>query len=227
MYLITGASKGIGSLLFNHFTNKGQKVFGTYNNTKVEESSGLSKVDVRSFEEVNNWISALLTSEKPDKLTLINCAGISYNSVAHKADLQKWEDVISVNLIGSFNTIRAGLSYMREINHGRIINFSSVVPQKGVIGTSAYSASKAGLWGLTKTIAIENASKGITVNNINLGYFNIGMIEQVPEEFLGKIVAQIPVGKLGDPGNIIQTVEYLVSNEYITGTSIDLNGGLY
>ncbi|GMU86065.1 MAG: beta-ketoacyl-ACP reductase [Ignavibacteriales bacterium] len=227
MYLITGASKGIGRLLFDYYTSKGQVVFGTYNRSKIVEPRNLGKVDVRSYEEVNKWISSLIEIEQPEELILINCAGISYNALAHKADLQKWEDVISVNLIGSFNTIRACLPYMREKNYGRIINFSSVVPQKGVIGTSAYSASKAGLWGLAKTVAVENASKGITINNINLGYFNIGMIEQVPEEFLGKIVAQIPLGKLGSPENIIQTVEYLQSNDYITGASIDVNGGLH
>ncbi len=227
MYFITGASRGIGKLLFNHFSSKGEKVFGTYHNSRVDDLSHLTGIDIRSFDEVNNWITPVLEAEKPEKVVLINCAGISYNAFAHKADLARWEEVISVNLIGSFNTIRAVLPYMREINHGRIINFSSVVAQKGIAGTSAYSASKAGLWGLAKSVAVENASKGITVNNINLGYFNIGMIEQVPEEFLSKIVAQIPVGKLGDPENIIRTVEFLENSPYITGTSVDMNGGLF
>lgn len=227
MYLITGASRGIGKLLLDHFSSKGDLVFGTFNSTVSNETNNLKKVDVRSFDEVCSWINPILGNHKPEKLILINCAGISYNALAHKADISKWQDVINVNLVGSFNTIRACLPFMRESGYGRIINFSSVVAQKGVIGTSAYSASKAGLWGMSKTIALENASKGITSNNINLGYFNVGMIEQVPEEFLGKIVAQIPAGKLGDPELIISTVEYLIENNYVNGTSIDVNGGLF
>ena len=116
---------------------------------------------------------------------------------------------------------------MRKKRYGRIILFSSVVPQIGVPGTSAYSASKAGLWGLTKTVAIENATYGITINTVNLGYFNIGMIKDVPTELLNKIIISIPMEKLGDPINILKTVEYLISTDYITGSQINLNGGLY
>ena len=110
-------------------------------------------------------------------------------------------------------------------NYGRIINFSSVVAQKGYVGTSAYAASKSALWGLTKVISKENATKGITINNINLGYMNIGMIEQIPEDEKDAILKEIPQQKFGEPFEIIKTLNYLIDNEYITGTSIDLNGG--
>ena len=116
---------------------------------------------------------------------------------------------------------------MREQKFGRIINFSSIVAQKGIPGTSAYASSKSALWGLSKSIAIENANKGITINNLNLGYFNIGMITDVPEKFLSIIKKEIPMGELGNPENILKAINFLMGSDYITGTSIDINAGLY
>ena len=97
----------------------------------------------------------------------------------------------------------------------------------GVPGTSAYAASKAALWGLSKAVASENARYGITINSINLGYFDIGMIKDVPSEVLEQIVSSIPMARLGDPDDILKTVEYLLSSDYLTGSQIDLNGGLF
>ena len=124
------------------------------------------------------------------------------------------------------NVIRNVLPIMREQNYGRIINLSSIVAQSAIPGTSAYAASKSALWGLTKSISAENASKGITINNINLGYFDIGIIRDVPEKLLREIVNNIPFKRLGKPEEIVNTINYLINTEYITGTSIDLNGGL-
>ncbi len=120
------------------------------------------------------------------------------------------------------------LNKMREQNFGRIINISSIVAQKGVPGTSAYAASKSALWGMTKAIAVENASKGITINNLNLGYFNIGMIEQVSQDVQDTIKKQIPINnEFGNSLNIYNAINFLFNSPYITGTSIDINGGLY
>jgi len=165
--------------------------------------------------------------DKITRVILINCAGTNYSSFAHKSDIKKWVKVINVNLVGTFNVIHAFLPYMREENYGRIINFSSVVAQIGVPGTSAYAASKAGLCGLTKSIAVENAKKGITINNLNLGYFNIGMINDVPKDFQKAIKEKIPSGNFGDPENIFKAVKFLIEADYVNGTSIDINGGLY
>ena len=159
MVIITGASRGVGAYLFNKYESKGEKVFGTYNLTKPKnnkENGVYHQVNVVNYDEVENWINEIgdLT-----EVTLINCAGISYNSFAHKSDVEKWKNVIDVNLIGTYNVIRAVLAHMRENNFGRIINFASVAAQKGTPGISAYSASKAALWGLSKSIAVENASK--------------------------------------------------------------------
>ena len=225
-FVITGASKGIGSFLFNKFLNEGKEVYGTYNTSPPPSTErNLSKVDITDNVEVKKWVDEIV---KPgDQVVLINCAGINYNVFAHKADKIKWERVIDVNLIGTFNVICAVLPFMRKSNYGRIINFSSFVAQKGIPGTSAYAASKAGLWGLTRSIATENATKGITINTLNLGYFDIGMISEVPGKILASIIKTIPVQKLGDSINIYNAVKFLINSDYINGTSIDINGGLF
>jgi len=157
---------------------------------------------------------------------VLNCAGINYNAFAHKADPAAWAQVIKVNLIGTFNVINAVLPTMREQNYGRIINFASVVGQIGIPGASAYSASKTGMLGLTKSIAAENAAKGITINNLRLGYFDIGMISDVPEKFQQAIKDKIPTGKFGDPENIWNAVQFLRKSDYVNGASIDMNAAL-
>ena len=226
MYLITGASRGIGQLLFDNLSSRGEICQGTYNSSSVTDHNNFSQVDVRSFDAVSKWVSGVVDESNSDNLVLINCAGITYNAFGHKSDIDQWRNVIDVNLIGSFNLIRAMLPYMRAANYGRIINFSSVVAQKGVPGTSAYAASKSGLWGMTKALSVENAGKNITINNINLGYFDIGIIDEVPTNNIKNLVETIPVGRLGKPSNIVRTVDYIVDNADLCGVSLDVSGGL-
>jgi len=227
MILITGASRGIGKYLFEKFHESNETVLGTYNTTNPgkDKMRFFSKIDIADYSSVSEWIETIRS--KITKLTLINCAGNNYNSFAHKADIEKWSRVIDVNLIGTFNVIHAVLPIMREQEYGRIINFSSVVAQKAIFGTSAYAASKAALWGMTRSIAAENAKKGITINNLNLGYFNIGMITEVPEEMLSNIIKTIPSQKLGDPEIIFRAVNFIIETDYINGSSIDINAGLF
>lgn len=226
MYLITGASRGIGKYLFEMFSGEGETVFGTYNHTVPRnlESGKLFKVDISDCKQISDWISRIRA--ELNKVVLINCAGNNYNAVGHKSDMGKWAEVINVNLVGTFRVIAALLPIMRDQNWGRIINFSSVVAQLGVPGTSAYSASKSGLWGLARALAVENAKKGITINNLNLGYFDIGMITEVPAEFQQVVKAKIPTGQFGNPENIYRAVKFIVSNDYMNGTSIDISAGL-
>jgi NAD(P)-dependent dehydrogenase (short-subunit alcohol dehydrogenase family) len=225
MKLITGASKGIGKYLFEKYLNEGEVVYGTYLSTQPETKhlELLTKVDISNNEEVVSWINSIKLTEK---IELINCAAINYNAFAHKADPTEWRKTIEINLIGNFNIIHALLPDMRKNNYGRVINFSSVLAQMGVIGNSAYSSSKAALWGMAKSIATENASKGITINTLNLGYFNIGMINDVPVEIQNKIKEKIPTNHFGDPINIYNAINFLIASDYVNGTSIDINGGL-
>lgn len=227
MIVITGASQGIGNYLFEKYIENSVDVIGTYNSSTIAKynSSSMFKVDITDINQVKVFFNEV--ANRLDNLTLINCAGINYNSLAHKANIAMWRDVINVNLIGTFNMIHYALIPMRTQNFGRIVNFSSVVAKMGIQGTSAYAASKSALWGLTKALAAENASKGITVNNINLGYFDVGMIREVPISYKEQIKSRIPINnELGNPINIFETINYIIRTPYLTGASIDLNGGI-
>ncbi|MFH2141847.1 MAG: SDR family NAD(P)-dependent oxidoreductase [Bacteroidota bacterium] len=226
MILITGASRGIGKYLLEEFIKTRADVYGTYNSTLPQTDKKhlyywLNVTDYKSIESLD-----IALGEKLNKIILINCAGVNYSGFAHKSDRELWKQVIDINLTGTYNVIREFLPVMREQGYGRIINFSSVVAQKPTPGTSAYSASKAGLWGLAKSIAVENASRNITINNLNLGYFDIGMIHEVSSEFQAAIKKDIPGEKFGEPENIFKLINHLISNDYINGASIDINGGL-
>lgn len=228
MIIITGASRGLGRFILEKYIIENENVIGTFLNSNIEDpklSKLMFSVDVSDFKSVKDFAKRLILPDS--ELTLINCAGISYNSYLHKSDPEEWMKVINTNLVGVYNTLRVFLPIMRENNFGRIVNFSSVVAQKGTPGVSAYAASKSALWGLVKSVAQENGSKGITINNINLGYVNVGMgVEQVPEKYQLEIKAQIPSNEFCEPIDVFNTIEYLRKTSYINGTSIDLNGGL-
>ena len=224
--LIAGASKGIGKYLAERMSEE-HEVFGSYNSRQPEIglTYKMTKVDISCEQEAQSWIDQVCSAE--DELALVYCVGVNYNCMIHKSDAGLWKDVIESNLIGVQHALRYILPLMRGKRFGRIVLLSSVVPQIGVPGTSAYAASKSALWGLSKAVAKENASYGITINSINLGYFDIGMIQVVPQEMLEMIVSGIPMARLGNPQNILKTVEYLLSVDYLTGSQIDLNGGLH
>lgn len=227
MIIITGASKGIGKYLFNKFSEQGEEVIGTYNSNRIidSEPNSMYQVEITDFMQVSDFF--LKIKDRLHKIILINSAGANYNSYAHKANHIAWKKIVDINLIGTFHMIHHVLQTMREENYGRIINFSSVVAQMGVPGTSAYAASKAGLWGMSKAIAVENGSKGITINTLNLGYFNIGMINEITPEMKEVLKSKIPVGhQFGDPENIFEAINFIIKTSYLTGASIDINGGI-
>lgn len=228
MIIIIGASKGIGRYLYQRFKSESCEVVGTYNSTSggfETDNETYYKVDISNYEQVQSWIENIKT--ELNDIILINCAGISYSSFAHKAEIKQWKNVIDVNLTGTFNVIHCLLPMMREQHYGRIINFSSVIAKLPTMGVSAYAASKAGLIGLTKSLAIENAALGVTVNAINLGYVELGMgINNVTETYQEKIKKQIPAGRFCKPEEIYNTIKYFIDTEYINGTDLDLNGGL-
>jgi NAD(P)-dependent dehydrogenase (short-subunit alcohol dehydrogenase family) len=227
MIVITGASKGIGNYLCETYGKIGTDVIGTYNSTQIESTNPkikFVKLDTTNFIEIKKFVDE--NTAYLNNITLINCAGISYNSFAHKANPEQWKKVIEVNLLGTFYMINNLLPIMRNEGFGRIINFGSVLSDLPTPGASAYAASKSALFGMSKSIAIENANKGITINNISLGYSELGIIREVPEKYLEEIKGKIPLRKLCVPSDIFNTVEYLRNTEYITGTDIKINGGL-
>lgn len=226
MIIITGITGGIGNFLFNKFSQSGEQIIGTYHLNKPEGDiyKNTVQLDITNYPEVEKFIASIKSQAK--EITLINCAGITANAFAHKSGIEEWNSVINVNLTGTFYLIRATLPLMREQNFGRIINLSSIVSETGVMGTSAYAASKAGINGMIKSIALENAQKGITINNINLGYFRVGMINTVPKEIQEKIKSKIAANEFGDPENIFTTIQYIRNTPYLNGVCVDLNGGL-
>jgi acetoacetyl-CoA reductase len=142
---------------------------------------------------------------------------------------EEWTRVIQVNLNGAFYMSRAALPHMLEQEYGRIINISSVIGETGNIGQANYAAAKSGLFGLTKTLALETAKRGITVNCVAPGFVLTDMVAAVPEEALERVIAEIPVGRLAEPEEVARVVEFLASprSGYITGSIYAVNGGLY
>lgn len=210
MKIIIGASGGIGSKLFYHYrTIEEESAIGTFN-SNGEESEYMYEVDVSAPTSVRAFADSVDLHD--GNICLINCSGINYDGMSHKLAIELWGHVIDVNLIGAFHIIQAFLPFMRKREYGRIINMGSMVAQTGISGTSAYAASKAGLWGMSKAIAHENKNKNITINTLNLGYMDAGMGQGF--------------GDTGDVFNIINAIDFLVDSPFVTGTSIDINGGL-
>jgi len=194
----------------------------------VGSHSGIYQANVNNFEEVNKMCDEIV--KKFGKIDiLVNNAGIVRDKSFVKMTPQMWNEVLSVNLDGTFYCTKAVIEGMLERKYGRIINISSVIGRMGNRGQANYAASKAGIIALTQTLAKEFATKGITVNAIAPGFIETDMLKSVPKEIMDKILAQIPLGRLGKTSEIAGAVAYLVSEDgdYITGQVIDINGGLY
>ena len=229
--LIIGSSGGLGQYLSRYFSDKGFQLALHYHNNKPSSEFDNHKqyqADITNESDVEKMISEVI-EDFGSIDAVINNAGISKNGMSWKTSMDDWNDSIAVNLTGPFLITKHLLPHMRNQNKGRIIFMSSIVAETGFIGTSGYAASKAGLLGLTKTLSKEVANKGITVNSIALGYFNAGMINDVPLEMQEQLKKQIPVGDLGKPDELGALIEYIISDKssYLTGQTINLNGGLY
>ena len=173
---------------------------------------------------------AALTIERYGRIdVLINNAGITKDSSLRKMTPQQWQQVLDANLTSVFNMTRNILPAMLEKGFGRIVSISSINGRKGQFGQCNYASTKAALFGFTKSLALEVASKGITVNTISPGYIETPMLSAMKEEVLNAIISNIPVGRLGYPKEIADAVAFLVSPEsgFITGANLDVNGGQY
>lgn len=159
---------------------------------------------------------------------LINNAGITLDKTLRKMSSEDWTNVINVNLSGAFNMTKAVLEHMIERGNGRIINISSVIGSTGNIGQANYAASKAGLFGFTKSLALETANKGITANVVAPGFIGTEMVAAMPQEALDKVIGKIPTKRLGKPEEIGRVVKFLCEDDssYITGAAFHVNGGL-
>lgn len=194
----------------------------------IDRHSYICQANVSSPEQVSRMREEVLSQfGKVD--ILVNNAGIVRDKSFVKMTHDMWSDVLSVNLNGAFYCTKAFIEGMLERNYGRIVNISSVIGRMGNFGQANYTAAKAGMIGLTKALAKEFAGKGVTVNAIAPGFIETDMVKGVPDEVLEKIVAKIPLGRLGRASEVAGTVAYLASpdGDYITGQVIDINGGLY
>lgn len=235
--VVTGGTRGIGLAITERMIARGAQVAAVYFGDG-EYAKALKEAhpdDVTLYQrDISEWELCEMTVrdilEDYGRLdVLVNNAGITRDRTARKMTPLEWEEVIGVNLSGTFYMSRAVLNHMIDKKYGRIINISSVVGERGNFGQANYAASKSGLFGLTKTLAIETAGKGITVNSITPGFIKTEMVAAMPEEVLAKIVAQIPVGRLGTPNEVARLVEFLADPEsgYITGEVYGINGGFY
>jgi NAD(P)-dependent dehydrogenase (short-subunit alcohol dehydrogenase family) len=229
--LITGASGGIGQALVEGLANEHCRIVALHHKNQVGfKGSNIEyyPVDLTDAVAIQSGIQTIL-KEVSSIDVLINNAGISKSAMSWKQTNQEWEQTMAVNLTAPFLLCRELIPQMRTNGWGRIINMTSIVGQTGAIGTAAYAASKAGLVGLTKTLAKELAQSGVTSNALALGYFNTGMIRDVPDTLRDGIMEQIPLKHLGDPRTILSTVKWLMSPDagYVTGQVLHLNGGMY
>ena len=225
--IIIGASGGIGQYLVQALSID-NRVIGTYfsaSPSDLVEGAEYFKVDVTNAEQVTNFFNSIGPSLFMP--VMIYTPGISPNNLITKIVDQDWVDTIAVNLTGAMYFSRAILPWMRKLEYGRLIFLSSVLSRIAVAGTLGYSVTKAGLNSMAKVIAVENASKGITSNAIALGYFEIGIISAVPENYLrNHVIPEIPLKRLGDPSNIVSAINFIIDSGYLTGSVIDLNGGM-
>lgn len=233
--VVTGGTRGIGAAIVRALQADGHVVAATYHGNEqaaaaFREQTGIRayRWDVADFAACQAGVGDIERELGPVEI-LVNNAGITRDVTLHRMTPEQWRAVIETNLTSCFNMCRAVIDGMRQRGFGRIVNISSINGQKGQIGQTNYAAAKAGLLGFTKALALETAAKGITVNAVAPGYVETDMVAAMPKETLQKIVAQVPVGRLGRPEEIARAVRFLVSDEaaFVTGATFTINGGQY
>ena len=239
--LVTGAVGGIGQAIALRFAEEGATVALSYlvEPDEVAESflttftqqghrGKLYKADVSRFDDATQMIEGVLKDFGRLDI-LVNNAGVTIDKTFKKMTPEQWEKVISVDLTSVFNCSKAAIDHMLAKGYGRIISTSSVVGQKGNFGQTNYAAAKAGIIGFTKSLALETANKGITVNAVAPGFVKTPMTELIPKNVMDNILAGIPIGRMANPMEVARAVLFLADEEaaYITGQVLAINGGLY
>ena len=233
--LVTGGSRGIGAAISTALKAAGYSVAANYAGNdeaarKFSDETGIKtyKWSVADYDACAEGIAAVEAEVGPVEV-LVNNAGITRDAPFHKMTPQQWREVIDTNLSGVFNMTHPVWPGMRERKFGRIITISSINGQKGQFAQANYSASKAGDIGFSRALAQEGARNNITVNVVAPGYIATEMVMAVPEKVRESIIAQIPVGRLGEASEIARTVVFLASDDagFITGSTISANGGQF
>jgi acetoacetyl-CoA reductase len=237
--LVTGGTGGIGTAIVRYLARQGHRVATNFRDEARAAAwredmirDGIDVVMVPG--DVSDPVSAEAMVRAVEDLAgpveiLVNNAGITRDTTFHKMDYQQWTEVVNTNLNACFNVTRPVIEGMRSRQWGRIVQISSINGQKGQYGQANYAAAKAGVHGFTISLAQENARFGITVNTVSPGYVGTDLVMAVPEDIRAKIIAQIPVGRLGRPEEIAHAVAVLTSEDssWITGSNLAINGGQY
>jgi acetoacetyl-CoA reductase len=230
---VTGGTRGIGEAISVGLRDAGYKVAATYagNDEAAKRFSGKTdiaayKFDVSDYEQCAEGVEKIVADLGPVDI-LINNAGITRDGTLHRMSFDQWNSVIQTNLSSCFNMCHCVIEGMRERGFGRVVNIGSVNGQAGQYGQANYAAAKSGIHGFTKALALEGATKGITANAIAPGYIDTDMVRAVPEKVLEKIIATIPVGRLGHAEEIARAVLFLVADDagFVTGSTLSINGG--
>ena len=231
--LVTGGTRGIGAAISLRLKENGFQVVAGYAGNveaarEFTKQTGIPayKFDAASYEAVSEAITLIEQEQGPIDV-LVNNAGITRDGTLHKMPRSDWDAVIDTNLGSCFNLCRCVIESMRQRKYGRIVNIGSINGQAGQYGQVNYAAAKSGIHGFTKALAQEGAAHGITVNAIAPGYIATDMVRAIPDRVLEKIVAKIPVGRLGEAEEIARGVAFLVAEEagFVTGSTLSINGG--
>ncbi len=237
--IVTGGARGIGAAITTSLAKSGVHVAAGYSSSSATAQELADKLiaegcsmsvhqgNVGLPEDCTRVVQEVMQAHGRVDI-LVNNAGITVDKTMRKMSIDDWHAVLRVNLSGAFYMAKCVLDHMLSAGFGRIVNISSVVGQMGNIGQVNYAASKAGLFGLTQSLARETATKGITVNCVAPGYIETEMVAAVPAAVLERIVAKVPVGRLGQSSEIARAVQFLVDDDagYITGSVLSVNGGM-
>lgn len=234
--LVTGGTRGIGAATAEALLGAGYKVAVSYRSNDAEAKAFTARTGIAAFRwdvaDAEQCLAAVRGVEEACAApieVLVNNAGVTRDATLHKMTVQQWREVIDVNLGGCFNMCRAVLPGMRARRFGRIVNLGSVNGQSGQAGQTNYAATKAGIVGFTKSLALECASHNITANVLAPGYTDTDMVAAVPAEAMQRILSTIPAGRLATPAEIARGVVFLVSDEsgFVNGITLSINGGKY
>ncbi|MDA9862055.1 3-oxoacyl-[acyl-carrier-protein] reductase [Candidatus Pelagibacter sp.] len=234
--IVTGASGGIGNSIVEKLNQNGANILAT--GTRIEKLEELKKkfnnikilkFDISQHDKIEEFIENA-TKELGGSLDcIVNNAGITKDNLAIRMNLEEWSKVININLTSTFLMCKYSIKKMLKNKSGKIINITSVVGHTGNVGQANYTASKAGIVAMSKSLAIEYAKKNINVNCISPGFISTAMTDQIDEKFKETIIAKIPSNRLGKPEDIANAVNFLSSDQsdYINGETLHVNGGMY
>ena len=234
--IVTGASGGIGNSIVKKLNDCGANILAS--GTKVEKLEDLKskfkniktlKFDISKIDEIEEFVDKATNEIGGNLDCIVNNAGITQDNLAMRMSLEEWKKVIDINLTSTFLLSKFSIKKMLKNKSGKIINITSIVGHTGNLGQANYTASKAGVVAMSKSLAIEYAKKNINVNCISPGFIKTAMTDKIDEKFKDIIISKIPSARLGEPEDIANAVVFLASNQsdYINGETLHVNGGMY